>query len=102
MLRSLSFSFAFIIALSSLGLISPGTLQAKEQQSVTLQVENMTCAACPFTVKKALRQIDGVQQVSAKYEGSGKGWVRVTFNSDKTNVDDLIKATTEAGYPSHL
>ncbi len=69
---------------------------------ILLQVENMTCASCPFTVKMALKQLDGVKQVSAKYEGDGEGWVKVTFDPGKTNVESLIKATTYAGYPSHL
>jgi len=100
MFRSLS--LAFIVALSTFGLILPGSVQAQEQQTVTLQVENMTCGSCLFTVKMALKQVDGVEKVSAKYEGGGEGWAKVTFDSSKTDVASLIKATTNAGYPSHL
>ncbi len=104
MFRSLS--LAFIVTLSTFGLVLPGAVQAQEQQkaqqTVTLQVENMTCGSCPFTVKMALKQVDGVKQVTAKYEGRGEGWAKVTFDSSKTDVASLIKATTNAGYPSHL
>jgi len=104
MFRTLILSFAVVF--SSLGLALPALysspLQAQEQQTVTLQVENMTCGSCPFTVKMALKQVDGVKQVSAKYEGHGEGWAKITFDPDKTDLASLIKATTNAGYPSHL
>jgi len=104
MFRSLILSFIVIFSTFGLGLSS--VVQAEEQQTsqqtVTLQVENMTCASCPFTVKRALKQIDGVENVIAKYEGGGEGWAKVTFDPDKANVESLIKAVTNAGYPSHL
>ena len=31
-----------------------------EQQTVTLAVEKMTCALCPFTVSKAIENVEGV------------------------------------------
>jgi len=100
MFRSLI--FVFIVAISTLGLGLPEVVQAEEQQTVTLQVKNMTCASCPFTVKKALKQVDGVKEVTARYEGRGEGWARVTFDPRRTDVESLVKATTNAGYPSHL
>jgi len=100
MFRSLILSF--IVAISTLGLGLPAVVQANEPQTVTLQVENMTCGSCPFTVKKALKQVDGVEKVSAKYEGRGEGWASITFDPAKTSLKNLIKATTDAGYPSHL
>lgn len=104
MFRTLILSF--VIAFSTLGLVLPGAAQAEEQQksqqTVTLQVENMTCGSCPFTVKMALKQVDGVETAIAKYEGHGEGWAKVTFDPQKTDVESLVKATTNAGYPSHL
>ncbi len=91
----------FVVAFSSLGLALPEIAQAEERQTVTLQVENMTCGSCPFTVKMALKQVDGVEKVIAKYEGRGEGWAKVTFDPQKTDVESLVKATTNAGYPSH-
>ena len=79
-----------------------GMAQAGELQTVTLSVEGMTCSMCPYTVKKALKQVDGVEQVEAKYEGRGEGWAKVTFDPDKADADTLISATTNAGYPAHL
>jgi len=57
----------------------------------------MTCAACPITVKKALENVPGVSKVDVRFE---KKQVLVTFDDAKTNTDALVKATTNAGYPS--
>jgi len=99
MLRSLLLSF--FIAASVIGLGSPAIAQA-EERTVTLHVENMTCSMCPYTVKKALKKVDGVKAVEAKYEGKGVGWAKVAFDTGVTSVDSLIDATTQAGYPSKL
>ncbi len=68
-------------------------------KTVTLNVSGMTCAACPITVKKALEKIQGVSKVDVRYENKQ---VLVTFDDAKTNADALVKATTNAGYPSQL
>jgi len=66
-------------------------------QTVTLNVSGMTCPTCPITVKKALEKVSGVSKVEVRYE---KKQVLVTFDDAKTNTDALMKATTNAGYPS--
>lgn len=66
-------------------------------KTVTLAVENMTCAACPITVKKALNKVAGVAKTEINYK---RKEAVVTFDDAKTNVETLIKATTNAGYPS--
>jgi mercuric ion binding protein len=57
----------------------------------------MTCSACPITVRKALEKVPGVSKVDVQFE---KKQVLVTFDDAKTNTDALVKATTNAGYPS--
>src|SRR5215469_3218622 len=66
-------------------------------KTVTLNVSKMTCAACPITVKKALQKVPGVSKVDVSYE---KKQAVVTFDDAKTNLGSLVKATTDAGYPS--
>jgi len=66
-------------------------------KTITLNVSCMTCAACPITVKKALEKVPGVSKVEVRFE---KKQVLVTFDEVKTNADALVKATTDAGYPS--
>jgi len=68
-------------------------------QTVTLSVPGMTCAACPITVKKALTKVDGVSKVEVSYD---KREAVVTFDDARTDAQALVKATTDAGYPSDL
>src|SRR3989454_11993422 len=79
---------------ASLVLVAPAWASPK---TVTLNVSGMTCAACPITVKKALEKVPGVSSVDVRFE---KKQVLVTFDDTKTNPDALVKATTNAGYPS--
>ncbi len=66
-------------------------------QSVTLDMQNMTCPMCKFTIKKALQGVNGVQTVNVDYNSKT---ANVSFDPQKTNTEALIKATTNAGYPA--
>ena len=80
--------------IASLVLAPPAWASPK---TVTLNVSGMTCSACPITVKKALEKVPGVSKVDVRFE---KKQVLVTFDDAKTNTNALVKATTNAGYPS--
>jgi mercuric ion binding protein len=97
-----------VIALSlAVGIFSLSALQAKQEtsanqtqhstQSVTLDVQNMTCAMCKITLKKALNKGDGVQKVDVDFDAKT---TTVAFDPDKTSTEAIIKATTNVGYPS--
>ena len=75
----------------------PLTLFAAEPQTVVLDVQNMTCELCPITVKKALDKVPGV--AAAKID-IAKKTATVKFDPERANVAALVKATTNAGYPS--
>ena len=66
-------------------------------QTVTLDVQNLTCAVCPITVKKALERVLGVTEAKVDF---AKKTASISFDSDKTSPDALTKATADAGYPS--
>lgn len=66
-------------------------------RTVTLDVQNMTCAVCPITVKKALERVSGVQQVTVDYASKT---ATVQFDDTITTADKLTKAIKDAGYPS--
>ena len=68
-------------------------------QTVTLSVPGMTCSACPITVKAALNRVEGVTSVDVRYEERD---ATVTFDDEKTTVEALTQATTNAGCPSTL
>ncbi len=79
-------------------LSASGTAFAAEK-TVTLAVENMFCAACPYIVKRTLAAVSGVSAVAVSYQ---KRIAIVTYDDDKTDVAALTDATSKAGYPSAL
>ena len=91
-MNNLKKSIAAVVAM--LALTAPAWASPK---TVTLNVSGMTCEACPVTVKKALQKVPGVSKIDVQYE---RKQVVVTFDDTKTNVDALVKATTNAGHPS--
>lgn len=68
-------------------------------QTVTLSVPGMNCAACPITVKKALGQVNGVARTDVSL---ARRDATVSFDDTKTNVEALLRATKEAGFPSNV
>lgn len=70
---------------------------AATPQTAVLDVQNMTCALCPVTVKKSLEKVPGVSQVRIDF---AQKTATVTFDGDKTTATALVKATTDAGFPS--
>ena len=85
---------SLIMAIATL-VITPAFAGAP--QTVVLDVQNMTCSLCPITVKKSLEQVPGVS--SAKGD-LGRKTATVEFDPDKAAPAALIKATTNAGFPS--
>ena len=67
------------------------------EKTITLAVQHMTCAACPGTVKASLQRVPGVSHVVVSFEDKT---AVITYDDSKAQVDALIKATTNAGYPS--
>lgn len=70
---------------------------AAAERTATLAVDNMTCAACPITVKKAMSKVDGVTKVEVSYE---KREAVVRFDDARTDVQAIAKASADAGYPA--
>lgn len=68
-----------------------------EQQTVTLAVEKMNCPLCPFTVSKAIKNVEGVTSVDVDYDSKT---AEVTFDDAVTDVTTLAAASTNAGYPA--
>ncbi|RTL68653.1 MAG: mercury resistance system periplasmic binding protein MerP [Hyphomicrobiales bacterium] len=69
------------------------------EQTVTLDVANMYCAACPATVQRSLSAVPGVTKVVVSFE---KKTAVVTFDDQKATLAALVAAPTNAGYPTKL
>lgn len=88
-MRSLAF-FALCFVLSA-------AVLAGSLRTIVLDVQNMTCQLCPITVRKALEKVPGVTQAKVDFD---RKTATVDFDPDKVGAAALIKATSEAGYPS--
>ena len=86
------------VAAVAMTLISTSGALADEQ-TVTLAVDNLFCATCPYIVKQTLVRIDGVSAVEVSYR---EQTAVVTFDDDKTDAATLTTATGDAGFPSRL
>ena len=82
---------------TALVMLMPLASLAAPPQTAVLDVQNMTCGLCPVTVKKSLEKVAGVSQAQIDF---AKKTATVTFDADKTTAAALVKATTDAGFPS--
>ena len=87
-MRHLIASLAFVLPLAAL---------AATPKTAVLDVQNMTCSMCPITVKKALQKVPGVTDARIDFDNKT---ATVTFDADRLDSAVLVKATTDAGYPS--
>jgi len=67
------------------------------EKTTALAVSNMSCADCPFIVKKSLEKVPGVAKVAVSFKDKT---AIVTYDDSKADVKALTTATTNAGYPS--
>ena len=87
-----------IILATAITAFSPSSVFAASK-TVTLDVQKMTCATCPITIKKALSKVNGVRKIDVSLE---KKEAVVVFDDTQTNAAALVEATTNAGFPSHI
>ncbi len=69
------------------------------ERTVTLAVENMTCASCPYIVQKTLQGVPGVTRAHVSFEDKT---AVITFDDSKADVAALTGATSGVGYPARL
>jgi periplasmic mercuric ion binding protein len=85
--------------LAALLICLPVSALAATPQTAVLDVQNMTCSMCSITIHKALEKVPGVIEAKVDYD---RKTATVKYDSDKTGPSALVKATTNAGFPSTL
>lgn len=77
--------------------------ESQRLQTVTLQIDGMTCGACVKDVKAALAKVSNVSSVEIAVGKKGLFFLdyadvraAVTFDPEKTGVEALIKAVESA------
>jgi mercuric ion binding protein len=84
-----------LATLLTIGLLPAAAMAA--ERTVTLAVENMTCALCPVTVSHAIKAVPGVAAVKVD---RGTHTAVVTFDDAATSTQLVADASTNAGYPA--
>jgi mercuric ion binding protein len=89
-MRISTFTFALLLS---------GSAFAGTSKTLTLDVKNMSCPACPITVKKALEKNPGVGDVKIDFDYKT---ATMRLDAEKADVAILTKATMDTGFPSAL
>lgn len=77
--------------------VTAGSQQSVRQ--VTLEVGNLSCGMCKYTVEKALKQVEGVKSATVDID---QGIAVVTFDPDQVDAEALASAVSNAGYPASV
>ncbi len=67
------------------------------EQTTTFTIEKMTCAACPITVRKAMKGVEGVKEVTVDF---GEKTATAVYDPTVTTLEQIGAASTNAGYPA--
>lgn len=67
------------------------------EASAQFSIENMTCATCPISVRKAMKRVDGVKSVEVDLETK---IATVVYDPSVTTPADIAAASTNVGYPA--
>jgi mercuric ion binding protein len=73
--------------------------RGEEILSATFNVEKMTCATCPITVRKAIQRVDGVKEVTVDYDSKT---ATVTYDSSLTDTKLISDSSSNVGFPATL
>ncbi len=85
------------VSAGSLG--APPASQEATLETVALKVDGMWCGSCTYIVRQALIQTPGV--LDARVSGRTASAV-VTYDPTKADLETLIAATTNYGFPSQV
>lgn len=64
-------------------------------QTVTLNVQGMSCGHCVKAIEGSIGELEGVKQVSVKLE---KASVDVSFNESQISLDTIKETIEDQGY----
>ncbi|SOC31025.1 heavy-metal-associated domain-containing protein [Thalassospira xiamenensis] len=95
-------AFALGLAVIHPGGFLPTAAQAasaasQDEQTSVFDIENMTCALCPVTVKTAMKAVAGVKTVEIDF---GTKTATVVFDPSVASRQTIEDASMNAGYPA--
>ena len=82
------FLFAFMLGLF-------GMANAQKAQTVTIKTPTVQCESCKQRIESSLLREEGVAKVAVNYKAHT---TKVTFWSDRTNIENVKTAIANVGY----
>ena len=70
---------------------------SEADETVSFDVEKMTCATCPIAVRKAMQRVDGVKEVEVSLKDNS---AVVIFDASVTTAEEIGQASTDVGFPA--
>ena len=68
-------------------------------QTVTLNIDGMTCGGCVKSVTRLLEGVEGVEKAEVSLENKN---AVITFDESKTDTDALIEVVEDGGFDAAL
>jgi mercuric ion binding protein len=68
-------------------------------QTATLYLPGINCPSCPYMIRSAISEVDGVKDVTVAFE---RRTATVVFDDTITTVEAIQKATASIGFPSSV
>lgn len=62
---------------------------------LTINVEGMTCKHCEMAVEKAIKNLQGIQNVQASHKEKN---VKIEYNNPNLKIEDFYNVIEETGY----
>ena len=85
-----------ILTIAFLVITTIGFGQVKKAvQSATIQTPTVQCEQCKKRIEEDLKRVDGIQKVIADFK---RKTVKVTFITDRTNIEYIKTAIANIGY----
>ena len=86
------------LVISSFTLVNANASGEVNHQA-TFNVDKMTCATCPITVRKAIEGVDGVKEVTVDYDSKT---ATVIYDSSLTDTKLIADSCSNVGFPAIL
>ena len=83
---------AILIGFTSLGF---GQTKAKAVQTVTIKTPTVQCESCKKRIESYMVREEGIQKINVDFK---KKTTKVTFVSDRTNIENIKTAIANVGY----
>ena len=87
----------FLAVITTLFLAIVSATASEADETVSFDVEKMTCATCPIAVRKAMQRVDGVKEVEVSLKDNS---AVVIFDASVTTAEEIGQASTDVGFPA--